>query len=292
MSYITASRLLYGQWLAQVWRLDANNYPKGTLTNPDAPVAGTVYAPYVIPAVVSYQAANDTFAEVSSYANMQLRSKVQIGLTDFAVDTLTLSELDDVFDPLVMGYANDVATATSLRIRARNSGRKTPRRFGLALTRASVTKDNVISYETIVKMNVQFRRASGTSTSQTAGQNPDPLAYEVVKARSSRVPWGKVFTTSTNLVVDGNADDEISIQAPSPISIVSYVDDGSATAIVFPFTPDSGEHAGASNIIYTNGADGKANVGTLTGKSWAYTHGSSGDIWVFAMPSADMLVSS
>lgn len=36
----------------------------------------------------------------------------------------------------------------------------------------------------------------------------------------------------------------------------------------------------------------ETNVGTLTGKSWAYTHGSSGDIWVFAMPSADMLVSS
>lgn len=292
MAYTPNSYLEYGQWLAQLWRLDVNNYPKGTLIAPDTVVNNTVYSPYVIPAVVSYASAEDTFAEVSSYANMKLRARVTLGLTEFANDTLTLSEKDDVFEPLILGYANDVATATNVRISGRNSGRKTPRRFGLALTRVSATKDNVITYETIVKMNVHFRKGAGQSTSQTVGQNPDPLAYTVIKARSTRSPIGAAFSSTSNLVVDGNSDDEISIQAASPIMFMTYIDDGSATAIVFPYTPDSGEHAGASNIILKNGVDAKASMGTLTGKSWAFTHGSAGDIWTFAIPSIDILNSN
>lgn len=287
MAYTPTSRLLYGQWIAQIWRLDANNYPKGTLAAPDSPVAGTVYSPYVIPAPISYQAADDTFAEVSSFANTQLRARVQVALTDFANDTFTLSELDDTFDSLVMGYTNDVTTATSMRIRARNSGRRTPRRFGLALTRASATKDNVISYETIIKMNVQFRRAAGSNTSQTFGQNPDPLAYTVIKARNSRMPWGKAFSSSSNLVVDGNADDEISIQGPAPIMAVTYVDDGAATTFALPYAPDYTEHAGAYNIIYKNGTS--ASVTSISGSTVTITAGSSGDIWTFFGPSTALL---
>lgn len=288
MSYITASRLLYGQWVAQIARLDSNNYPVGTLASPDSPTHATSYNPYVIPALVSYAPASDTYQEVSSYANMKLRGKVALPLTDFGIGTLTLSELDDVFDPLVMGYANDVATATSLRIRARNSGRKTPRRFILMLTRASVDTNNVISYETIFYMNIMFRSGS-LGTSQTVNQNPDPLAYSIIPAKSSRMPWGKVFTSTTNLVVDGNADSEISIQAPAPMMLSTWIDDSSTTTVVMPFAPDSNDHSGLTNIIYKQGIDNKANVSSLSGSTWTVTPGTDFDKWVFLCPSTALL---
>lgn len=283
------SFLATGQYIAQVAILDSTGYPMGTLITPDSPTPGTVYTPYLIPSVVDYTAPTPTSDEASSRAGMKLRGRVDLGVTDHGIGTLQMSELDDVFDALVMKTVIDVTTATNIRHRAANSLRIATRRFLLMLSQAAVTSDSVVKYNTFYLTNVWFR-SPRQSSNAASGVNPNNRSYEVMIRTNTRLPWGQLYSANS-VAVTGNADTEGGLYASAPVALATYVDDGSATSFTFPYLPDSSENAGADNIFFKNGATAHASVSAFSVSTGVVTNtaGSSGDKWVVLAPSTALL---
>lgn len=279
-----ASDLVSGFYLAQIAILNDSNYPMGTLVTPNSPSNGTVYSPYVIPAVVEYREPTPTYVEASSYAAMKHRGRRSHGVSDFGVGQLVLSEFDDVFDALVMEYTVDTTLASGLRQTARNAQRVQSRRFALWLTGGATDSNSTPNFITFALGNVYFNR-QGVGLNQSGGQNSNNLTYDIVQNVSTRSPLGQLYSASA-FDVDGDADTMITIRAAAPVTFTTYVDDGSATSIVLPYAPLSTEHAGATNIFTKNGTTNHAGVSGISSATLTVTAGTAADIWVIATPSS------
>jgi len=281
------SRLHAGFYLAQIAILDDNEYPMGTLTTPNSPVNGTVYSPYIIPAPVEFREPTPTYQKASSYAGMKHRGSRSLGISEFGVGQLVLSEFDDIFDALVNEYTVDTTLASGLRISANNVNKAQTRRFMLWLTTGATPDDSTPMFDTFCLGNVYFdKQAAGFS--QSGGQNPNNRTYDIISNVSQRSPLGQLYTASA-LGVEGSADTGIVINASYPVAFTTYVDDGSGTSIVLPYAPASAEHAGAINIFTKNGVTNHAGVSGITSATLTVTAGTAADKWVIATPSAAVL---
>lgn len=280
------SRMLSGLYMGQIAILDEDDYPMGTLVTPDAPTHGTVYSPYVFFAVVEANFGNPTSENAQSYAGMSLRGRRPLGTTDYGVGTLTMSEMDDVFDALVMGYTLDATTATSARIRAKNAKRLQQRRFMVALTAGATPVNSANDFETIVLLNVYFDNAQ-YGVNQSGGTNPNNVTYNMYVNASTRAPWGQLLSAAT-VAVDGDADTEMALNHADPYLFTTYVDDNSSATFTLPYSPSQTEVAGAHNIIFKEGVESKAQVSAINGtgnKTVNITAGADFARWVLWFPS-------
>lgn len=273
------SVLRAGMYLAQIAILDDDNFPMGTLTTPNAPTHGTVYSPYLIPAVVEYTPAQATYANAYSRAGMKLRGRRSQGATDYGIGSLTLSEYDDVFAALVLGGAVDTTTATAVRTRGKNKGRVQQRNFMLALTTGATPSDSTPAYDTIVLLNCYFEEASGGGANQSGGENPNNHTYNIYVNMSSRNHLGQLFSAATT-APDGDADTEQALYYTDPMMFTTYIDDNSATTFALPYAPSSTEHAGAINMFYNEGVDLKAQVSGISGSTVTITAQADNSRWV------------
>lgn len=273
------SVLRAGQYLAQIAILDDDGYPMGTLITPNAPVHGTVYSPYVIPAVVEYTPAQATYQSAYSRAGMKLRGRRSQGATDYGIGSLTLSEYDDVFAALVLGGTVDTTSATGVRIRGKNKGRVQQRNFMLALTTGAVPSDSAVAYDTIVLLNCYFEEASGGGTNQSSGENTNNLVYNIYVNMSRRNERGQLFSAATT-APDGDQDTESALYYSEPMMFTTYIDDNSATTFALPYAPSSTEHAGVINMFYNEGIDLKAQVSGISGSTVTIAAQADNSRWV------------
>lgn len=281
-----ASDLLQGIYVLQIARLSSAGYPMGQLLTPDAPVAGTVYSPYVVPAPVEYQPATPTWVEFESYARGKPRGRATPGISSLGTGTLVLAEDDDTFEALIKGKAVDTTTATAARIASGNFASNAPRRFLVGLTPIALAYDSVIQYKTIWKWG--YFSWSETGMNSGEGRNPNNRSYVFHPTLSPRTPFGQLFSAAT-VDPDNDTDSEYKMRDTAPFALTTYVDDGSGTSILQAYTPDYSEVAGAHNIFFKNGADNKAGVASLSGKTWTITASTSGHIWVLLTPSTEIL---
>lgn len=246
------SRLQSGTYTLQIAVVDSSDFPIGQLTTPDSPTHGTVYAPYVVPSVVSYTAADDTVETASSFGGQKVRGKRDLGTTELGDGTLELSEFDSDFDALVQGYAKDTTTGTGLEISGRNANRSRARRFMLAFTAAATPANSTPNYDTIFTWGTLRRGALGTN--QSSGRNPNNRVYTLTKHLSSRTPWGQLFSAA-NVAPNGNSDDETTIYADGPMEFFTVVRDGTASGYVAPyaFTYSAIAAFGSANLLFMNG---------------------------------------
>lgn len=282
-----ASYLHSGAYLLQIAILDSNLYPMGTLVTPDSPSAGTEYNPLVVEAFVEWQDANPTYENAYSRAGNKLRGRRQIGATDYGVATLTLSEDDDVFEALVLGFTLDTTTATNARIRSANASRVQQRNFMVAMTTGATGENSAIKYDTIVVLNCYFEKAT-QGINQTSGPNPNNKQYNMYINAGTRAPWGQLLSAAT-VAPDGDADTLFKLSHTYPYMFMTYVDNNSDTTFTLPYTPASTEHAGADNIFFNNGTDLKAQVSGISGTTVTITAQTSGSKWVVWFPSSAAL---
>lgn len=283
-----ASDLLQGIYVLQIARLSSAGYPMGQLLTPDAPVAGTVYSPYVVPAPVEYQPATPTWVEFESYARGKPRGRATPGISSLGTGTLVLAEDDDTFEALIKGKAVDTTTATAARIASGNFASNAPRRFLVGLTPIALAYDSVITYKTIWKWGYFSWNETGMNSGE--GRNPNNRSYTFHPTLSPRTPFGQLFSAAT-VDPDNDTDSEYKMRDSAPFALTTYVDDNSGLTggILLPYTPDYTEHAGAHNILYKNGSDAKASISGISGKTVTGTPGTSGDIWVLLTPSTEIL---
>lgn len=258
------TRLQSGTYTLQIAAVDSNDFPVGQLTSPDSPVNGTVYSPYVVPSVVSYAAADDTVETTDSFGGQRKRGKRDLGTSSLGDGTLELSEFDDVFDALVMGYAVDTASGTGLRIAAHNTNRGRARRFMLAFTAAATPANSLPNYDTIYTWGTLRRGALGTS--QASGRNPNNRVYTLTRYLSTRTPWGQLFSQAT-VLPDGGSDDEVTIYADAPMEFFTIVRDGTASGYVAPyaFSYTAAAAFGSANLLYMNGTATAQAVASFSG---------------------------
>lgn len=282
-----ATTLLAGTYLMQIAILDDDNFPMGTLVTPNAPVNGTEYNPYVVPSIVEFAPAQPTYANAFSYAGQKIRGRRPLGVTDFGVGTVTLSEFDDVFDALVMGYTIDTTTATDVRVTGSNALRVQQRRFMVAFTAGATPSDSAPNYLTKVLLNVYFERQP-VGTNQNGGQNPNNVVYNMYANTSTRTAWGQLQSAAT-VNVDGDADTEMALYYTMPFMFMTYVDDGEASTFTLPYAAGATEHAGATNIFFQEGTIAHDQVSGVSGSTVTITAQDAGDRWVVWFPSTGAL---
>lgn len=284
------SRLQSGSYILQVAIVDDNDYPMGQLTTPNSPVNGTVYSPYVVPAIVSYTAAADTQEVAQSYAGQKPRGRRDMGISQLGDGTIELSEFDDVFDALVQGYTLDTSSGTGLRIAGHNVGRTLARKFMLGFTAAATPSSGTPNFDTIFTWGTL--RRGGLGISGASGTNPNNRAYTLTKVLSTRTPWGQLFSNAT-LAPSGSSDDEVIVYADAPISFHTRVANGTASAWNAPYALEYSAAGafGSANLIYMNGtASAQAVVNVSGGTAFLLNgEGVSGQKWIVAAPSVALL---
>jgi len=276
------SFLVARSYLLQIVTLNTAGYPIGYFATPNAPVNGTVYPSYIVPSVVSYTPGQPSYEEVNSFGGETLRGRRDLGVTDYGTGQITLSEYDETVNKLAGGSAIDTTLATGLSITAPNSNLKTQPRLGLIFTAGASPADSAENFINILISNVTLRRAYFGSN-QGTGRNPNNLTYDVIMSTSTRTLLGSLLS-ATALALANNTDTEIRIYSPAPLVISTYIDDGSATTRLLPYTPYSVEHAGALNIFTKLGVSSHAAVSGISGKTVTFTAGSAADIWIDAIP--------
>lgn len=280
------SRLQSGEYVLQVEAISDADYGMGTLITPNAPTNNTVYNPLVVPSVVSYAAANDTVQTAYSYAGQKTRGKRDMGVSQLGDGTLTLSEFDDAFDALVMGYLIDTATATSERIAGHNVNRGKALRLLLAFSPAATPVNGLTNFDTIYTWGTLRRGALGTN--QGTGSNPNNRAYTLTKFTVTRNPWGQLFSADPTAV--GTLDDEKIVYSDAPQMSSTFIADGTATTWLLPYAPEYTEHAGAWNKFYKNGVEAKASISGISGSTITLSGaGSAADKWRFVGPCPALL---
>jgi hypothetical protein len=276
------SFLVARSYLLQLVTLNTAGYPMGSFATPNSPVNSTVYPSYVVPSVVSYTPGQPTYEEVHSYGGENLRGRRDLGVTDYGIGQITLSEYDETVNRMAGGSAIDTTLASALSMTAPNSNLKTQPRLGLIFTAGASPSDSSENFVNILLSNVTLRRPYFGSN-QGTGRNPNNLTLDVVVSTSTRTLFGMLFS-ATALAVANNTDTEVRIYSPAPLSLSTYIDDASATTRLLPYTPYSTEHAGVTNIFTKNGATAHAQVSGISGKTVTFTAGSAADIWVDLIP--------
>ncbi len=282
MTATASTYLVARSYVAQIGVLNSNFYNMGQSVSPNGVANGTTVSNYIVPGFVSYTPAAPTYETVYSYASEQVRGRREVGVTDYGIGTLTLSEYDEVFNQLIGGATPSTTIASGMVVTSPNSAQKTPPRLCLTLTAGATPSSSAENFVNISVLNCNIRRAR-VGTNQTAGKNPNNLAYEIVVSTGTRAPWGSLLSALA-MGLTNNTDTELEMSGPAPVINTTWVDDGTATTVTLPFTPYTSEVAGVYNIITKNGVDNHSGVSGISGKTVTLTHGTAGDIWEFSIP--------
>lgn len=277
MTASPSTYLVARAYVAQLGILNSNFYNMGQSTVPNAVSSGTTINSYVIPGFVSYAPAAPTYEDVVSYASEQVRGRREVGVTDYGIGQLVLSEYDEKFNQLIGGATPSTTIASGVVVTSPNALQKSPPRVVLTLTAAATPVTSAENFVNISVLNCTIRRAR-VGTNQGNGKNPNNLTYDLVVSAGNRAPWGSLLSALA-MGLTNSSDTELELSAPAIYITTTYVDDGSATTITLPYTPFTTEHAGVFNMFTKNGVDSHASVSGISGSTVTITPGSAGDIW-------------
>lgn len=274
------SGMIAGAYHAQVAFRNSSGYPMGTDTTPDAVSNGAVTHFYKLRDLVSCTAPAVTREVAIERGGQTVKGQRQLGVSDFGSFEMVLSAFDEQFHAYCSGAALDTTLASSRVIGAFNSGNAALPQLMLLLTIGFQTLAGVDEFITYCYPSVTIAPVI-PSGSQEGGVNPNPNTYVVVPTRSTRTCFGSLLSATT-LAVSDNSDIFQWYRGAYPISISTYIDDGSATSFVVGYRPVNSEHAGAVNIFTKNGVTNHANVSGFSTTTGATTHtaGTAADVWV------------
>lgn len=278
------SGLVAGLYYAWVARRDSNGYPMGTLTTPDAPVAGSTYSAYFLQNPVTYSPAAPTRDVATLRGGQKVGQKRDLGVSDYGNAQLVLADFDEGFHALVSGSSVDTTIMTAWTTTTQNARNAALPQLILGIVVGFTTASGSIQYATMVYHNVQIQPVM-PGGSESGGTNPNTLTYNIVPNISSRTGLSRLFSASSLSATD-NSDVMTIYRYTSPIYVTTFIKDASTTTFIFPYRPVSSDATGAaSNSITNNGSTlAVTSVSTTTGTVTLAAAGSSGDIVVAALP--------
>lgn len=276
----------FGAYYVQIAFRDSNGYPKGVQTDPNNVAVNTTMPMYLMKNIISFTPPTPTRELATDRGGQKIRAQADMGVSEFGLATLELSEYDDVFHSYITGSAVDTGSPSGWRQSAANVNQPTiPAMFLVASAQVeSISGSNITNkWRHWILPNCQIR-AAFPNVSQGAGVNPNPLSYEVVPNVSYRTLTGELFSITDMDVVDDN-DLFYSIQTNYPIAVVSYTGTGVASPETFTtaYLPRTNQATTSDKILTEQGVtDTITALSATTGILTTPTAGAAGNIYVLA----------
>lgn len=257
----------------------------GDDTSPDTVSNGSAVHAYLYDKAISVGGLGKTFDIIQGKGGGRIWVRAVQGISDIANIPLQLSGYDNVLE----GYWNestvDSTTNTNVDIAAQNHENPNPPRFISLHSSELHLTDGTSKWLTRVLLNGQVVQPSGKTQTEQGGVNPNPLDYEIVAKRSTRLPWGQLFSANSNISTYDNADYEIFLEADYPYAITTYIDDGTATADAFTLGYAPAVTTVANSFVYNEGVDDSSNVSIAANGNVSLTAANdAGDIMVVVYP--------
>lgn len=275
---------LAGLYYGVVYTVDDDGYAMGTLANPNAPVANTLYSGHLIthPISLSGIGVQPTYAE--DRGGTKPRGTIALGAESASPGTLTLSDYDVDFTTLATGTVLDNTTYPGFQMHTADHLAK-PATLGLLVIQGYHDRvDGAASYGTAKYLNKFYLKSQFTApdarASQEGGTNPNPLEWGFNVQPGAALPNGALLSV-TSLGVTDNTAYYVSMITDYPLHITTWIANGSATTFTLPYLPiyDTEDNSG-DNIITKNGAETTVtSVNTGTGVVTIAAAGDSGDVW-------------
>jgi hypothetical protein len=279
-----ANDFLYGAYYVQIARRDSDGYPMGVLSTPDSPVNGSVYSAYLMRNIRNFTQPQPSVEYVIDQGGQKIRAKKFLGITDFGEATIEFSERDDVFHSLITGTSVVTDYPANWRQTARNINIETPPSWFMI---GSVQSQQINDITGVIEdkwfhhifLNVQFF-AQEAGASQSGGNTPNPLVYNMVVNRAFRGITGKTLEDAGFNVV-GNSDTYTTIESDHPIALDTYIEagspDGTFTAKYLPLTNATSGDKGLTK----EGTQVAISSASITTGAIAASAGSAGDRFVY-----------
>ncbi len=271
----------YGAYYLQIAFRDSNGYPKGQQTSPDSVANDTTMHAYLMKNIISFTPPTPTRELATDRGGQKIRAQADMGVSDFGVATLELSEFDDVFHSYITASSIDTGTPTGWRQAGVNVNNvDIPAMFVIATAQVQSISGTSITkkYRHWILPNAQIRAAT-PNVSQGSGVNPNPLSYEIVPNVSYRTLTGELFSATAMAVEDDN-DLFYTILTSNPIGITSYTANAAnPETFTLGYRPLTTQATTSDKVLTQNGvADTIVSLSTTTGVLTTAT-GTAGDIY-------------
>ena len=267
---------------------DANGYPMGTDSTPDAVTNGTSTNAYYYDKPIDIGGVTIERPTISGRGGGKVWVRRIANVGEPSNASLNLSAYDSVLNGYIVGTTPDTTTNANFEVVARNSRKASPPAFIVMATTNLALADGSEKFLHRIYLNAQINLATEANSSQGTGENPNPLAYEIVPNYSSRLPWGQLISANSNLSIVDDSDISIEVLADYQLAFTTYVDDGSSTSDAFqlPYTPATTTIA--EFLVYNEGVDDSSNVSVAADGQVSLTAANTaGDIMVIFYPVAD-----
>jgi hypothetical protein len=275
-----------GFYELQVYTVDDNGFPMGTLTTPNAPASGTTTHAYRTKGPIEASAPSASYRRATFTYGMKNRGSRDLGVSDFGEFDITLSSRDSAFDTLIGGGATDTTNAgTNHTLWAPNTNKPSRPRLGLILTQGfQGVDDEDNEFIHYFYPNVQIRAASHGANSND-GENPNPLQFTVIPSAATRTPFG-LSVEDTAMGLEDDSDIVFYYKTEDRIALTTYIAANAATTFVLGYRPLYSEVAGAYNVFTMEGNPNTADVTALNTTTGAATIASATvtDIYVAVYP--------
>ena len=284
----TASKgSIAGAYHLQVAFRDDDGYPMGTDTTPDVVSNNATTHAYYVGGLDKLTGATPTIDVAINKGGQKVVSKTPLGIADWGTPGIVLSEFNEVLNAYIKGATADVTTMTEwVQSPANVNQLDFPRMVILVAAKFTHSSDLTDYYLNWVFHNGQWNETAPAGTSQEPGVNPNPSGYQLDLSLSTRNgATGRPFSASSGVYVVGAADTYTRIRSRYPLSITTYVDDGSTGSFVLGYRPVYTDNTGAAtNSITKNGTTTAVTSVTVATGAVVITPGSATDRWVVCYP--------
>jgi hypothetical protein len=272
----------YGAYYLQIARRDANGYPKGIVSDPDTVANDTTMHAYLMSNIISFTPPVPTRELATDRGGQTIRAQADMGVSDFGIATVELSEFDDVFNSYITNTGVEATNPSGFRQAAMNVNNvDVPSWFVVATAQVQSRSGSTITkkYRHWVLPNAQIRPAT-PAISQNGGVNPNPLSYEIVPNTSYRTLTGELFS-ATDMSVEFDNDIMYTILSTYPIGITSYTgNNATPETFILGYRPLTTQATTSDKLLTQNGVADTISTLSVTTGVVTTPQGTAGDIFV------------
>lgn len=280
-----ASLFKYGNKRIQVFKVDNDGYPMGTIADPNAPALPTTTHALAITGYVSATPGAREVDTATDQADGTNWGDIDMGISSYGNVEITLSQRHEEFMNLIRGVAPDTATSSAMYITTSNNTSITPHLMGMIITdKVRDEKTGNKYYEHTVYNKGTFTVTQEAEGNQSGGVNPSPLRVTFKPQPSTRLAVFGMPYSGTDLAPEENRDTHTVIRSEYQITVTTFVKDGVEDEFTTKYKPVvSGATIGGVNVFTSEGVQAAlTSLSVTTGVAVMAAAGTSGHIAVLA----------
>ena len=277
-----------GAFLLQMWTVNQDGYPMGTIATPDnvdTSASAQMSSAYVSESFAGMSPPTGSRRVSQWFGNEGHLGSLMMGVNDFGNGSFYMAMLEESFNALLTKTTVDTTTVDGWAMTADNMLLESPPRVGFMFSTKARTLNFGQQWVHVLYPDVQVEVVPG-GVSSNDGQNPSELQYNFRPSPATRTPLGVQFS-SLGMGQVQNKDTHFRIRAPYRIGITTWLQDDAATEnslrlLYLPLYNNTGGVGGSHNIFTNNGEIVSVTTVDTTNGDVTFTAGAQGDIRVIA----------